>query len=132
MNQNQNPMDDMPIISSYTREQAIEDGILVDLTKWAKETGFVFPVACTAAVWGQYIEPPDNVKSCQDVRGRAHDLLSMFFHAIRRSGGGADRLDFRVRLLQQPGRHELVNFKSICGPGDAGEPVITIMMPDED
>ena len=25
-----------------------------------------------------------------------------------------------------------VQLKSICGPGDSGEPVITIMLPDED
>ena len=132
MNQDQNPLDDMPIISSYTRQQAIEDGMLIDLSEWGKETGFVFPVACTATVWDQCIEPPEAVKGCQDVRGRAHDLLWMLFLAIRRSGDGADRLTFKVRLLQQPGRHQLVKFKSVCGPGDAGEPVITITMPNED
>ena len=27
-----NPFDDMPVIFSYTRKQAIEDGVLVDLS----------------------------------------------------------------------------------------------------
>jgi hypothetical protein len=26
----------------------------------------------------------------------------------------------------------LVRLKAVCGPGDEGEPVITVMMPDED
>ncbi len=27
---------------------------------------------------------------------------------------------------------DLVTLKAVCGPGDQGEPVITIMLPDED
>ena len=42
-----NPFEDAPVIYSYTRKQAIEDGVLVDLTEWSKETGFTIPVACT-------------------------------------------------------------------------------------
>jgi hypothetical protein len=26
----------------------------------------------------------------------------------------------------------LVRLKAVCGPGDQGEPVITVMMPNED
>ena len=29
-----NPFDDMPVIFNYTRKQAIEDGVLVDLSEW--------------------------------------------------------------------------------------------------
>jgi hypothetical protein len=27
---------------------------------------------------------------------------------------------------------DLVTLKAICGPGDNGEPVVTIILPDED
>jgi len=85
-NQHKHPFEDAKIISSYSRKQAIEDGVLIDLSQWAKETGFVMPVACTSAVWGQYIEPPAELKGLgQDVRGRCHDLLWMLwkvFHKI--------------------------------------------------
>ena len=40
---NKNPFDGAPIIYSYSRKQAIEDGVLVDLSPWAKETGFSIP-----------------------------------------------------------------------------------------
>ena len=30
------------------------------------------------------------------------------------------------------GTPPLVRLKAVCGPGDEGEPVITILMPDED
>ena len=41
------------LIFSYTRKQAIEDGVLVDLTsKFPKDTRlFKYPVACTSAIW---------------------------------------------------------------------------------
>jgi hypothetical protein len=98
------PFEDAPVIHRYTREQAIEDGTLVDLTEWARETGFKLPVACTAAVWHRYVVPPESTKRCgQSERGRAHDLLWMLFNAIRRSDGG-DRLSFQVLFLQSPGR----------------------------
>ena len=44
-------------ISIYTREQAIEDGVLVDVTEWAGSGpngmlgGFSVPVAMTRALW---------------------------------------------------------------------------------
>ncbi len=57
-----NPFENAPVIYRYTRQQAIEHGVLVDLTEWARETGFTIPVACTAAVWNQYIVSPDGTK----------------------------------------------------------------------
>ena len=39
------------VIFTYTRAQAIEDGVLVDVTKEAKEYGFRFPVAVTNRLW---------------------------------------------------------------------------------
>lgn len=39
------------IIFSYTRSQAIADGVLIDVTTLAAEAGFRYPVAVTSAVW---------------------------------------------------------------------------------
>ncbi len=55
----------------------------------------------------------------------------MLYLAIKKSQGG-DRLCYEVIFLQAPNRHETVQLKAICAPGDDGEPVITIMCPDED
>ena len=133
-----NPFDDMPVIFSYTRKQAIEDGVLVDLTPWAKETGFKIPVACTAAVWHEFVVPPEAMKQWgQSERGRAHDLLVMLFFAIRSRktkppAEGEDLLFYEVLFQQEPEKTVKVRFKAICGPGDDGEPVMTILRPEED
>jgi hypothetical protein len=127
-----NPFEDAPVIFQYSRAQAIGDGVLIDLSEWAKETGFKIPVACTAAVWNGYIVPTDRTRGLgQSERGRAHDLLWMLFNAIRKGGSG-DTLLFQVMFLQTPNRRLLVKLKSVCGPGDHGEPVLTIMLPGED
>ena len=132
---NEDPFDDMPVIYSYTRAQAIEDGVLVDLAEWAKETGFKYPVACTAEVWHSYVTPPECTREFgQSERGRAHDLLWMLFLCIQGSRKTADNdlLQFEVLFLKAPNRSETVSLKALCGPGDDGEPVITIMLPHED
>lgn len=144
------PFSDAPVIFSYTRAQAIEDGVLIDLTKWAKETGFRIPVACTSEVWHRYVAPRQVMRELgQSERGRGHDLLWMLLLAIRRQTAqrqtaklsieavgaarqGSDKLHFEVIFLTAPHRQETVQLKSICGPGDKGEPVITIMLPNED
>lgn len=131
MNTN-NPFDDMPVIHRYTREQAIEDGVLVDLSTWARETGFMIPVACTCAVWNQYVVPPAGTEELgQSERGRCHDLLWCLYLAIRRNEGG-DRLLYEVIFLNSKRKQETVKLKAICGPGDDGEPVLTVLRPDED
>ncbi|MBL1217356.1 MAG: hypothetical protein D8M59_07655 [Planctomycetes bacterium] len=133
MNNKPSSIDDMPVIFSYTRAQALEDGVLVDLTEWAKETGFVIPVACTAAVWHEYITPTDETRELgQSERGRANDVLWMLYVAIRRHRAGNEPLLYQVIFLQKPRKQETVTLKAMCGPGDQGEPVLTIMKPNED
>lgn len=41
-------MDDENVISRYTRENAIDDGVLVDVTDQAKETGIRVPTVSAA------------------------------------------------------------------------------------
>lgn len=94
------------IIHSYTREQAIEDGFLVDLTEWASADqgfmgGFKCPVAVTSGLWAG-IERIGK-KSCQDVRGRAHDVLWMASLAMR-SMIKRDVEDAHFKVLLQVGR----------------------------
>lgn len=132
-----NPFADADIIYRYTRKQAIEDGVLVDLTNWASETGFRIPVACTQAVWSDHIEPPEGTLDAgQSERGRAHDVLWMLYLAIKRSAPGAlpgeSELRFEVIFLNEKLEHETVALKAVCGPGDEGEPVLTLMLTHED
>jgi hypothetical protein len=125
--------DDAEVIYAYTRAQAIEDGVLVDVSETAREAGIKFPVALTRAVWVNYVEVPEGVVA-QDESGRLWDILWMLRCQIRRSQG--DTLHFQLYLRnhnrERLTRRDLVTLRAVCGPGDNGEPVVTIMLQDED
>jgi hypothetical protein len=125
--------DDAEVTYAYTRAQAIEDGVLVDVSETAREAGIKFPVALTRAVWAYYVEVPEGVVA-QDEGGRLWDILWMLRCQIRRCQG--DTLHFQLYVRnhnrERLTRQDLVTLKAICGPSDDGEPVVTIMLPDED
>ena len=126
------------VISLYTRAQAIEDGVLVDVTVIGKEAGFKMPVAITAAAWADCVtwSEDDNARQTyQDESGRLWDVVYMAIHGIRTSKRAGDRLLFQLYRVPRDGRStkaELTSLKLIIGPGDTPEPVITILLPNED
>jgi hypothetical protein len=120
------------LIHSYSRADALRDGVLIDVSATAREAGVRWPVALTAAVWGRCVAIPPGV-ACQDEAGRLWDVLTMLRLAAGRSGGGSEvRFAVHVRDDNGEGTPPLVRLKAVCGPGDDGEPVITVMLPDED
>jgi len=124
--------DNTDIIHSYTRADAIRDGALIDVTATAKEAGFRWPVALTAAAWERCVAVPPGVE-CQDEAGRLWDVLYLLGLGIHRSDDGTEiRYGVHVRNDNREGVPPLVQLKAVCGPGDDGAPVITIMLPEED
>src|SRR5262245_20411030 len=120
------------LIHSYSRAQAIEDGVLIDVSATAKETGFRYAVALTRAVWESCVTVPAGVR-CQDEAGRLWDLLYLLRLAIGRSDGGPEvRFNVHVRNDNGSGTPPLVRLKAVCGPDDDGSPCITVLLPDED
>ena len=115
-------MDFGPVISSYSRKEAIEDGVLVDITDTAREAGFKYPVACTAAVWALIEAPWGHT----DINGKLWDIVYMCIHEIKRGMAG-DRVYFTAKVN---GKNR--NFYAVICPGDTPDPVITIMFTDED
>jgi hypothetical protein len=103
---------DAEIIDTYTRRQAIEDGILVQLSgpgyqgdpwipEMVAEAGFRYPVAMTAMASCGYVSPleGDDAKlaPCQDIKGRLWDVLWMLKLAIRRTQTPRDVLHYYAR-----------------------------------
>ncbi len=84
------------VISSYSRAEALEDGVLVDVSAIAKEAGISFPVALTRAVWDKYVEVPPRVIG-QDEQGRLWDVLYMFRMAIPQGPNGPE-LRYRLHV----------------------------------
>lgn len=123
-------MDDtITVLFEYTRKQAIADGVLMDVSQLAQEAGFRYPIALSAAAWNACVDVPVDDPS-QDETGRLWDVLNVlrytaWLHRRRQ------QLTFKVHV-QNGDVGGLVPLKAVCGPGDEGEPVITIMLPHED
>ena len=124
-----NEMNETNVIFSYTREQALDDGVLVDVSEMAREAGFRYPVALTSAVYHEFVEVPEGVEG-QDEKGRLWDILWMCGCAARKNQDSVMLFRFYVRNDKRLAT--LVTLKAVCGPDDDGSPCITIMKTDED
>ena len=124
--------DDAEVIHAYTRADALRDGVLIDVSATAREAGFRWPVALTCAAWERCVAVPPGV-ACQDEAGRLWDVLWMLHCTVaRQDGGRVVPFSLHVRNDNREGTPPLVPLKAVSGPGDDGEPVITVMLPDED
>jgi hypothetical protein len=109
----------------------LADGVLIDITKAAREAGIKHPTAMTSAAWHSCVEVPDGV-TWNDEQGRLWDVLNVMRFTMQASKGG-DRIDFQVAVQTTDAKHKTVHLYALCHPGDDGHsPVITVMLPGED
>lgn len=124
---------DADLMHRYTRAQGLADGVLVAAPEaMAREAGFRVPVALTAAAHHLCVQlSPAAERAGNNVEGRWWDVLYMARVAVARNRDGSSMLFqlYAVTTRTRPGK---VTLKATIGPGDEGEPVITIMLPEED
>lgn len=117
----------------FGRRQAINDGVLVDLTAQCPQEVklFNFPVACTEAVWSlieRACEP--SKESCSGLAGVVWDLLWMASRAVlERPESSVVMFDAIITGVGVAKKHA---FKMEVGPDDNLAPCLTIMFPQED
>lgn len=119
-------------IHVYTREQAVEDGVLVDahlgdLADVTRQHVGGNPCYISAGLWALIEQAVAHPRWCNDYRGVWHDILWMSTGARRyvaRQGGG--RAGFEV-IITGTGRRRL-HMLSVAWDGDA----LTYMLPSED
>lgn len=120
------------VIFSYSRSQALADGVLVDVSEMAKEAGFTIPMAVTSHVWADCVAVPEGCEGVQDESGRLWDVCWMAMVAARRAGA-SDRVQVEVLVVRRKGgAAELQKLVMAIGGGDQGEPVLTVMYPEDD
>ena len=95
-------------------------------------------MAITAAAWEDgvaWTEADSEAQVHQDQSGRLWDLLFMAAHAARANSCAGTQLLFELCRVPRDGHSteaSLVKLKLVVGPGDAGEPVMTVLLPQED
>ena len=108
--------DDAEIISRYTRAQAIEDGVLVDMTlepfgSLAREAGIKWAIAMTSTAFHEFVAVYEGAQghAGQDLKGRWWDVVFMF----RRTRREISPLEARWKLVVRDpdGRSRLKELK---------------------
>ncbi len=110
------------VVSSYTRQQAINDGVLIDVSTLAAALGFNYPVAITDSVNAHYERGYKGFEPCAVHRSLLTDVL----HAIRQSSRSSNQLQYVAHFDRRSDTPVPVIVE--IGPGDTPEPVITIML----
>ncbi len=123
-----------PPVSVYTRANAIEDRVLIDVTGEAREIGFVFPAAITISLFGEYIMPSDDLVDLGfTAAGRLKYLLLMASEVVIKKNSHHG-ISFEVPFLMSHNSVlalEKPKLIIVFGPGDDGSPVVTIMLPED-
>lgn len=134
-----NIFEDAEVISRYTRAQAIDDGVLADVSELASEAGFRVPVAITSGVHADLDDIPPTRKGIESYTGRLWDLLTITRFRAKQAPKGAESVYAKMHLTRLEAKangksvfKKLYIFKVHSGPGDDGEHVLTIMRKDED
>lgn len=122
-------------VSAAARKQAIEDGLLIDVSDVAWDAGFSRPTFVTASVWNDCVAwaADDDAKQVrQDQQERLWNLLLMAW-----VGNPRARASVAYRLLRVPrdGQSKVaqtVLLKIVLSKADDGARLLTILFPDED
>ena len=119
-------------IHTYTRKEAIEDGVLIDLTaNFPDEAGlFKIPVACTSAVWSLIDAGATNPRHHNTHAGIVFDILYMSIKGKTKILSEAEHI-FCVGITGA-GKHRNYNLKAVCSANDDMSPCLTILTEFED
>ncbi|WP_017238171.1 DUF6573 family protein [Streptomyces sp. SS] len=132
---------DLPILHIYTRAHALADGFLIAVPEAiAKEAGFRAPIALTASAWADCVawSDEDDEKqpgALQDETGRLWDVLWMTKYAIQCAPEPSTTVTVVLHRVPRDGHSDIARETRLTlksGPGDQGELVLTVMLPDED
>jgi hypothetical protein len=123
------PFEDAEVIHAYSRAEAIEDGVLIDVSKQAAEVGITLHTAVTPGVWAELIgNPMWEGWGTEDERLRR--LLSDSCSELERLG--KDVAFFSIRMTDMGAIIKEIEIRAQRGPGDDLKPVLTVMLGHED
>ena len=130
-----------PVIHEYSRAEALADGTLVDVMAEAEKWELANPIKCpfkwhvamTATVWHEFVQwDNDEEHAYQDESGRLWDVLFMAYMGAKKNPD-ASEIEFPLSSVphgKQKGEEK--RLRLVISGGDNGEPVMTIMLTNED
>ena len=114
------------IISTYTRQQAIEDGIFVDVSAVAKKCGFTIPVAITTNLFNKYIKQNNPLETETQIYHYLHKIRNAILNDPKR-----DTDSLLYLQLSTPNDHIDVWVAIEAQSPTDPSPAINIMLPED-
>ncbi|MFZ4856013.1 MAG: DUF6573 family protein [Desulfuromonadaceae bacterium] len=127
----------LEVICTYTRAQAIADGVLIDLCKIAPDVcKQLFPgvsICCTDTLFGDIERLNGNKKFSNDFNGIIWDILYMSRDKIVNSVKlNKTEIEFQV-IITGISNRKMQTYKVVMGTtDDLKSPALTSMFPEED
>jgi hypothetical protein len=127
MNSTLSAISELDYLQGCSRFEALNDGMLIDLSGIAIEAGIRYPLAITPSVYLACIATQHDYElGCES--DRAHDLAFQIATLARGSFGQPESFfDFVVERDEL----DIVPLKVVASFGDFGEPVLTVLLEHE-
>lgn len=122
---------DRPLQLITNREQAIQAGILIDVTEDAKKLGLTFPITITKPLWDIGIAPTTGLSE-QDKADRLRDVLMAFRLRLAGQTTLSPLIDFPAMLALPPGGvPQPVPLFALIQPDEQNRAMATLLLPNE-
>lgn len=116
---------------SANRQQAIQAGILIDVSSAAQKLGLTFPVTVTKPLWEIGIAPSDSVSE-EEKAQRLRDVLMAFRLRIASQTTLSPLIDFPAMLSMPPGEiPQPVPLFALIQPDEQNRASATLLLPNE-
>lgn len=120
---------EVPVIRD--RQEAIQSGILIDVTPTAKELGLTFPVTITKPLWDIGIVTNQSL-SQEEQSARLRDVLMAFRLRLASLATISPLIDFPALLTMPPSTvPQPVPLFAIIQPDGANQASVTLLLPNE-
>jgi hypothetical protein len=120
-----------PLHVIANRQQAIEAGILIDVTEDAKKLGLTFPITITKPLWDIGIAPLPELSE-QDKAERLRDVLMAFRLRLAGQTTLSPLIDFPAMLALPPGGiPQPIPLFALIQPDEQNRAMATLLLPNE-
>ncbi|MBM4138246.1 MAG: hypothetical protein FJ244_02000 [Nitrospira sp.] len=120
-----------PVQLIANRQQAIQAGILIDVTEDAKKLGLTFPITITKPLWDIGIAPINGLSE-QDTAERLRDVLMAFRLRLAGQTTLSPLIDFLAMLpLPSGGVPQPVPLFALIQPDEQNRAIATLLLPNE-
>ncbi len=114
-----------------TRQEAIQAGVLIDVTTDAQKLGMSFPITITKPLWEVGIAP-DQTLSEETKAERLRDVLMAFRLRLASQTTLSPLIDFPAMLALPPGGvPQPVPLFALIQPGEQNQAMVTLLLPNE-